>query len=137
MTFPPLTKTISTVQNHLNKRTKRDAFNYKTATVIFGLRRYGELYHYALCGLFGESGMEDVLKIKKGRWKSSKSCSFRLCSIGPTLFACLNFLLSQFLSFCSFPFIGAYLCIFHVYLGCISMLFSINHLFIKKKKKKL
>jgi hypothetical protein len=133
MTFPPLTKTISTVQNHLNKRTKRDAFNYKTATVIFRLRRYGELYHYALCGLLGESGMEDVLKIKKGRYKSSKSCSFRLCSIGPTLFAHLNFLLclNFYLFVHLFPFNGTYLCIFHVHLGCTPLLFSINHLFIK------
>jgi hypothetical protein len=78
--------------------------------------------------------MEDVLKIKKGRWKSSKSCSFRLCSIGPTLFAhlnfplCLNFYLLVPLS----PFNEAYLSIFHVYLGYAPLCFSINHLFIKK-----
>jgi hypothetical protein len=43
--------------------------------------------------------MEDVLKIKKGQWKSSKSCLFKLCSIWPMLLVCLNFPLSQFFIF--------------------------------------
>jgi hypothetical protein len=61
--------------------------------------------------------MEDVLKINNGQWKSSKSCLFKLCSIGPTLFMCLNFPL--YLNFYLFvplsPFSVGYLCIIPVY----------------------
>jgi hypothetical protein len=35
--------------------------------------------------------MQDVLKIKKGQWKSSKSCLFKHCFIGPMLVVCLRF----------------------------------------------
>jgi hypothetical protein len=81
--------------------------------------------------------MEDVLKIKKGRWKSSKSCLFRLCSIGPMLFVCLNFplCLNFYLFVPLYPLNGVYLCILPVYLDCAPLRFSMNQLFIKKNKK--
>jgi hypothetical protein len=50
----------------------------------------------------------------------------------PQFLLCLNF----FLFVPLFPFNEAYLCIFHMYLGCVPLLFSINHLFIYIKKKK-
>jgi hypothetical protein len=80
--------------------------------------------------------MDDVLKIKEGRWKGSKSCSFNFVPLGQrflctTIFHCLNFYHFVPLS----PFSGAYLCIFPVFLGCAPLCFSMNHLFIKKKKK--
>ena len=55
-----------------------------------------------LCGLFGESGMEDVLKIKKGQWKSSKSYLFKTLFHWANAFCVPQFsTVSQFLYFCS------------------------------------
>jgi hypothetical protein len=58
--------------------------------VIFQLRKCGEEHHCVLCGLFGESEMQDVLKINKGQWKSSTSCLFKHCSIRPMHVVCLR-----------------------------------------------
>ena len=55
--------------------------------------------------------MEDVLKIKKGQWKSSKSCLFQLFSIWLMLLVCLNFpLVYQFFIFMFFflPLVGLF-----------------------------
>jgi hypothetical protein len=80
--------------------------------------------------------MEDVLKLKKGQWKSSKNCLFKLCSIGPTLFVCLNFPLC--LNFYLFvplsPFSGTYLCILHV-LGLRPYALFNESLIYQKKKE--
>ena len=101
------------------------------------------IVHQRTCGVSPHCLMWTICRDKnascfeaqQGHWKSSKSCLSKLCFIGPLLFKCLSFPLSQFVfTFLLFPLWGLSLYTSYVLGLHPSTLF--NELLISPKKEK-